>query len=252
MEFSNKTVLINGGGSGIGLLSAQRFAAAGAHVIIADIDITAAEEAAVKLGAAGGTIAAVAVDNRKYNEVKQAVQRALQCTGRLDILLNCAGGSAGRVFGKSEHFKDLDIEIIDWGIDVNLRGSVYYCHAAIGFMMEKQNGTIIHMGSVEGITGTRAVEYGAAKSGIIGLTKSLAIYGAPYGVRVCCISPGPVLTRKAMAKMPTLLGRAAEPDEIVDLIEYLCSNKAAFITGTNYLIDGGRSCGVISYSGYGE
>ena len=76
-----------------------------------------------------------------------------------------------------------------------------------------------------------------------GLTKSLALYGAPYGVRVCCVSPGPVLTRPAMANMKTPLGRAAQPGEIVILILYLSSDKAAFVTGTNYLIDGGRSCG---------
>ena len=72
------------------------------------------------------------------------------------------------------------------------------------------------------------------------MTKSLALYGAKYNVRVCCVSPGPVLTRLAMVKMKTLMGRAAEPQEIVDLIMYLASEKAAFITGTNYLIDGGR------------
>ena len=76
-----------------------------------------------------------------------------------------------------------------------------------------------------------------------GLTKSLALYGAPYGVRVCCVTPGPVLTRPGMAKMKTPLGRAAQPVEIVDLIEYLSSDKAGFITGTDYRIDGGRSCG---------
>ena len=73
-----------------------------------------------------------------------------------------------------------------------------------------------------------------------GLTKSLALVGAPYGVRCCCVSPGPGLTRDAMANMKTLLGRAAEPQEIVDLIMYLASDKAAFITGENILIDGGR------------
>ena len=76
-----------------------------------------------------------------------------------------------------------------------------------------------------------------------GLARSLAICGAPHNVRACCVSPGPVLTRPDMAKMTTRLGRAAEPQEVVDLILYLCSDKAAFITGTNYMIDGGRTCG---------
>ena len=82
---------------------------------------------------------------------------------------------------------------------------------------------------------------------MIGLTKSLAILGAPYNIRACCVSPGPVLTRPAMAGMATLLKRAAEPVEVVDLILYLCSEKAAFITGSNYLIDGGRACGGACY-----
>ena len=73
-----------------------------------------------------------------------------------------------------------------------------------------------------------------------GLTKSLAILGAPHNVRACCVIPGPVLTRPGMARMKTLLGRAAEPVELVDFILYLCSDKAAFITGSSHVIDGGR------------
>jgi NAD(P)-dependent dehydrogenase (short-subunit alcohol dehydrogenase family) len=247
MDFINKTALINGGGSGIGMLTARRLAAGGAKVVIADINLKSAEASVENISGGGGSATAVRADNRDYQEVKHAVRTAVQFGGQVDILVNSAGGAAARVFGRTETFKDLDIEIIDWGLDVNLRGALYYCHAVVGHMMEQKDGVIINIGSIEGTTGTRAIEYGTAKSGIIGLTRSLAIYGAPYGVRVCCVSPGPVLTRPEMAKMPTLLGRAAEPPEVVDLIEYLCSDKASFITGTNYLIDGGRSCGVISH-----
>jgi NAD(P)-dependent dehydrogenase (short-subunit alcohol dehydrogenase family) len=250
MEFEGKTALINGGASGIGRLTAERLAAGGADVVIADIDLRAAESVAEFIRESGGSAAAVHADCRKYEDVKRAVGTAHHLRGHLDILLNSAGGAAGRVFGASEGFAYLDINIVDWGIDVNFRGPVYYCHAAMRLMMEQKHGVIINLGSVEGATGSRAVEYGAAKSGIVGLTKSLAIYGAPYGIRVCCVSPGPVLTRPEMARMQTLLGRAAEPREVTDLIEYLCSDKAAFITGSDYLIDGGRSCGVISHPGY--
>jgi 3-oxoacyl-[acyl-carrier protein] reductase len=111
-------------------------------------------------------------------------------------------------------------------------------------MIEQKSGVIINLGSIDGVTGGGwCLDYSAAKAGMIGLTKSLALYGAPYGVRACCVSPGPVLTRAQMAKMKTPLGRAAEPIEVVNLILYLCSDKAAFITGSNYLIDGGRACG---------
>jgi len=114
----------------------------------------------------------------------------------------------------------------------------------LGPMIRQKRGVIVSLGSVDGLTGSAsAVEYSACKSGILGLTKSLALCGAPHGVRACCVSPGPVLTRPAMASMRTALGRAARPEEVVNLILYLSSDEAAFITGTNYTIDGGRSCG---------
>ena len=142
-------------------------------------------------------------------------------------------------------FHEMPIEVIDWGLDVNLKGVVYCCRAVLGTMIQQKSGVIINLGSVTGIQGDGygAVNYSAAKSGIIGLTKSIALCGAPHGVRCCCVSPGPVLTRPGMANMKTRLGRAAEPIEVVNLILYLCSDKAAFITGTNYLIDGGRTIG---------
>jgi NAD(P)-dependent dehydrogenase (short-subunit alcohol dehydrogenase family) len=175
--------------------------------------------------------------------VQAAVDLAVSTYGAVDLLINCAGGASARVWGRSEGFADLDVEVIDWGIDVNFRGPIYFARAVLGHMIERGQGVIINLGSVEGVTGSGAAEYGASKAGMVGLTKSLALLGAPHGVRACCVSPGPVLTRPAMANMKTRLGRAAEPGEIVDLILYLCSDKAAFITGQNYTIDGGRSIG---------
>jgi len=229
MNFQDKTAVISGAASGMGLLAAQKLAELGAYVMLADINIEAAEIAAERIRSAGG---------------KAVIDSTIRKSGRIDILINFAGGCSTRIFGLKESFKDLDISVIDWGIDVNLKGPVYFAHAAIGYMMEKKSGVIINLGSVEGQTGSMAIDYCTSKSGIMhGFTKSLALYGAPHNVRVCCVSPGPVLTRPAMAKMKTALGRAAEPQEIVDLILYLCSDKAAFITGSNYMIDGGRSCG---------
>ncbi len=242
MIFNGKTAIVSGAGSGMGLLTARKFAEEGAKVVLADINLEAVTAAADDICSNGGDVTGVQVDVRCYEQVKEAVALAVKKYGSVDILLNCAGGSAGRVFSRFEGFHELDIKIIDWGIDVNLKGAVYFCHAALGPMIKQKKGVIVNVGSVEGVTGG-AVEYSAAKSGMIGLTKSLAIYGAPYGIRVCCVSPGPVLTRPEMAKMKTLLGRAARPEEITDLILYLSSEKAAFITGSNYLIDGGRALG---------
>jgi NAD(P)-dependent dehydrogenase (short-subunit alcohol dehydrogenase family) len=243
MEFQDRTAIVTGAGSGMGRLASQKLAERGAKVVVVDVDGTAAEAVVASIRGSGGEATAAVTDVRDYQQVRAAVGLAVERYGGVDILINSAGGAAARVFGRTESWKDLDIEIIDWGLDVNLRGAVYFCHAAIGNMLERGKGVIVNMGSVEGVTGSLAIEYGAAKSGLIGLTKSLAIYGAPHGVRACCVSPGPVLTRPAMARMKTRLGRAAEPVEVVDLVLYLCSDKAAFITGQNYTIDGGRSIG---------
>jgi 3-oxoacyl-[acyl-carrier protein] reductase len=244
MEFSDKTAIITGAASGMGLLTAQKLAADGANVVLTDVNADAVENAAEAIRRAGGEALALQVDVRDFAQVQQASDAVLEKYGRIDILVNCAGGASSRVFGRTEAFKDMDISVIDWGIDVNFRGPIYFARAVIGVMIEQKRGVIINLGSIEGQTGSTCIDYGAAKSGVMhGLTKSLALYGAPYGVRTCCVSPGPVLTRPAMANMRTPLGRAAQPEEVVDLILYLCSDKAAFITGSNYLIDGGRSCG---------
>jgi 3alpha(or 20beta)-hydroxysteroid dehydrogenase len=228
----------------MGLKGAQEFAREGAEVVLTDIAEDAVKAAAEDIRSQGGDAVGVQVDVRCYEQVREAVGLAMKTYGGVGIVLNCAGGSAGRVFGRSEEFHEHPIEIIDWGLDVNLKGAVYFAHAVLGPMMKQRSGVIINMGSVDGVAGSRAVEYSATKSGLIGLTKSLAIYGAPHGIRACCVSPGPVLTRPVMAKLKTRLGRAAQPEEITSLILYLCSDEAAFITGVNYIIDGGRSIGL--------
>ena len=243
MEFSGRTAIITGAASGIGLLTAQKMGAEGANVVLTDINREAVNAAASDIRDSGGEAIGVRVDVTDYDQIAEAVELAIGKYGRIDILLNNAGGSPSRVFGRSESFKDRDIGLLHWGIDVNLKGALLFSRAVIGNMIEHRGGVIINMGSIDGVTGSLAVEYSAAKSGMIGMTKSLALCGAPYGVRACCVSPGPVLTRPAMATMATPLGRAAEPEEVCHLILYLCSDKAAFITGSHHLIDGGRSCG---------
>jgi NAD(P)-dependent dehydrogenase (short-subunit alcohol dehydrogenase family) len=243
MNFGNRVAIISGAASGMGLLTGRRLAEHGAQVVLTDVNLEGVTEAAAQICSAGGEAIGVQVDVRCYAEVEAAVGLALERYGSVDILMNSAGGASSRVFGRSEPFHEMPIEVIDWGLDVNLKGAVYFCRAVLGHMIRQQRGVVINMGSVDGITGSGCLDYGAAKSAMIGLTKSVALYGAPHGIRSCCVSPGPVLTRPEMAKMKTRLGRAAEPEEIVNLILYLCSDKAAFITGANYVIDGGRSIG---------
>lgn len=244
MRFRDKVAVISGAASGMGLLSAQQLAEEGAKVVLTDVNTESVQAAAEAIRNNGGEAIRLSVDVRNYEQVAHAASTAMENYGGIDILLNFAGGAETRMLNCRKPFHELPVEAIDWGLDVNLKGAVYFCHAILGTMIQQKRGVIVNLGSVAGMEGSAsAANYSAAKSGIIGLTKSLALCGAPHGVRVCCVTPGPVLTRPEMANMKTRLGRAAQPQEIVDLILYLCSDKAAFITGCNYMIDGGRSCG---------
>ena len=242
MSFSGKTVMITGGASGLGFLCGQCFAKKRANVVLIDVDHEVLDQKVSELCDSGCKAIGIKADVREYDQVVLARDTALAAFSTIDVMINCAGGAEARVLKQNLEFKDMPIEVYDWGIDVNLKGQFYFDHAVMKPMAEQQSGVIINIGSITGEEGCDVnVAYSTAKSGAMyGLTKSLALYGAKYNVRVCCVSPGPVLTRPGMAGMKTLLGRAAVPQEIVDFILFLASDKAAFITGVNYFIDGGR------------
>ncbi len=242
--FKNKTAIITGGASGMGLLCGQELARQGANVVLVDINGEAVKKCAQDICQGGGNAIGLEVDIRDYEQVANAVKAAVEAYKSVDIMINCAGGAELRMLGKEGiEFKDMPIEVFDWSIDVNLKGTFYFDHAVMKYMADQSSGVIINIGSISGEEGCQYnVGYGTSKSAVMnGLTQSLAHYGAKYGIRVCCVTPGPVLTRPGMAKLPTMLGRAAEPIEVVDLILYLASEKAAMITGVNYIIDGGRT-----------
>lgn len=243
-EFKGKTILITGACSGMGLATVHSFAELGANVIMLDINEEKLKEESAALCSKGFSVIGALCDVRNYDEIQNAVDAAKKKFGRIDFTVSYAGGFAGRICNDNHPFWERSLETLEWGIDVNFRAPMYMVRAVFPVMKAQQSGVIINIGSIDGVTGSEwSVDYSAEKSGLIGLTKSTALIGAPYGVRCCMISPGPVLTRPSMASMKTLLGYAAETQEIVDMVMYLCSSKARSITGDNYLIDGGRACG---------
>ncbi|MBR4864807.1 MAG: SDR family oxidoreductase [Oscillospiraceae bacterium] len=246
MNFTGKTAIATGAASGMGLLFCQNFARLGGNVVLCDINEEALQSHTEAINAEGKGRAVFSVcDVRDYDRVTATCDLAVETFGSIDVMVNFAGGNSARVFKvpREQEFPDIPIEVFDWGIDVNLKGAFYFDHAVMKQMRQQQSGLIINIGSITGAEGTsKGMDYAVSKAGLMyGLTKSLAQYGAQYGVRCVCVSPGPVLTRPAMAKMKTLLGRAAEPQEIIDLILFIASDKGQFINGENIMIDGGRN-----------
>lgn len=243
MEFENKIVVITGAGSGIGKLLSTQFLSEGAKVMMIDINNKILAEIN------DDNLETYVVDLRDYDQIDKCIKLIISKHGHIDYLINSAGGNPGRICKDEKPFNELKISTIDWGVEVNFRAPMYMARAVINNMIENKFGVIINISSISGYTGSStACDYSAEKSGLVGLTKSIALLGAPYNIRCCCITPGPVLTRAEMANMTTPLGRAAKTKEITDLIMYLCSDKASFITGSNYLIDGGRSLGGMKHA----
>ena len=244
MDFKGKTAISTGAASGMGLLFAQNWADLGGNVVMCDVNEEVLNQKVEEINAKNkGKAIGVICDVRDYKQVCNARDKAVEVFGSIDVMCNFAGGAETRMLRASGEFPDVPIEVYDWGIDVNLKGQFYFDHAVMKQMREQKSGLIINIGSITGAEGCATnVAYSTSKSGAMGgLTKSLAQYGAKYGVRCVCVSPGPVLTRAAMANMHTLLGRAAEPQEIIDLVLFIASDKGQFINGENILIDGGRN-----------
>ena len=248
MDFTGKTAISTGAASGMGLLFAQNFAELGGNVVLCDVNEAVLTEKVAEINARGkGSAVGCCCDVRDYAQVCAARDRAVSEFGSIDIMCNFAGGTAVRMRNvdreKHPEFPDVPIDVYDWGIDVNLKGPFYFAHAVLKQMREQKSGLIINIGSITGQEGDGyGMDYPTSKAGLMfGLTKSIAQYGSKYGIRCVCVSPGPVLTRADMAKMPTLLGRAAEPQEIIDLCLFVASDKGQFINGENIMIDGGRN-----------
>lgn len=248
MDFTGKVAISTGAASGMGLLFAENFAELGGNVVLCDVNENVLNEKVAEINAKGkGQAIGVLCDVRDYDQVCNARDKAVEAFGRIDVMANFAGGTAVRMqkVDRQAHpeFPDVPIEVYDWGIDVNLKGPFYFAHAVLKQMREQKSGLIINIGSITGQEGDGyGMDYPTSKAGLMfGLTKSIAQFGSKYGIRCVCVSPGPVLTRAAMAGMKTLLGRAADPQEIVDLCLFIASEKGQFINGENIMIDGGRN-----------
>ena len=239
IQFKDKLAVITGAASGMGLSCSKEFVRLGAKVIMCDANGPALEAAASEIGKSAIPLVG---DVRDFGYAEQVAAEAAK-HGGADYLVACAGGYEARCLNSLVPFYEQPQEVLDWGIDVNLKGPIYFSRTLMPQMVAKKSGVIVMLGSVTGFEGDGiGAMYGTAKSGLFNFVKGLAMAGAPHGVRALCVTPGPVLTRAAMNNMPTLMGRAAEVEELINVILFMCSDNASFITGTNHVVDGGRLC----------
>ncbi len=216
MNFEGKTAISTGAASGMGFLFSQEWTKLGGNVVMCDVNKEVLDDKVREINEKGqGKAIGVICDVRDYAQVCNVRDSAVETFGSIDVMVNFAGGTARRMLnvGWEADFTDVPIDVFDWGIDVNLKGPFYFAHAVLKQMKEQKDGLIVNIGSIAGAEGDAGgMDYPTAKAGLMyGLTKSIAQYGSSHNIRCVCVSPGPVLTRADMAKMGTMLKRAAEP-----------------------------------------
>lgn len=243
-RFTGMTALVTGGARGIGAATAARLAAEGADVVVADLDLAAAEETAAAIGGR-----AVRCDVTSRAEVEAAVAAAVEPTGRLDLLVTCAGILRDNLVHK---LTDDDWETV---IDTHLRGTFLAAQAAQLHMVEQGSGSMVLISSTSALGNRGQANYSAAKAGIQGLAKTLALELGRYGIRVNCVAPGFIvtaMTEQTAARLgvsfdefqetvaaQTALQRVGQPDDVAGVIAFLCSADAAYISGQVIYVRGG-------------
>ncbi|MEA2593638.1 MAG: 2-dehydro-3-deoxy-L-rhamnonate dehydrogenase [Thermomicrobiales bacterium] len=243
MRFEGKTGIVTGSARGIGRAIAERLAREGARVMIADVDEAAAQAAAAEIGASA---LAQRLDVTSSASWDAAVGAATAAWGRLDILVNNAG-----IAGRSAPAWELSVEEWQQVIDIDLTGVFLGCRAALPTMIGQSYGRIVNIASIAGKEGNpNAVPYSAAKSGVIGLTKSIAKEVATKGVIVNAITPAVIETeilkqvseehiKYMTSRIP--MGRVGQPHEVAALAAFLCSDEVTFSTGAVFDLSGGRA-----------
>jgi NAD(P)-dependent dehydrogenase (short-subunit alcohol dehydrogenase family) len=243
-----RVALVAGASKGIGAVTAEAFAAAGASVVLASRDLDALEAVAKRITSQGGQALAVRADVSDTDSMRDLVDQALAAFGRLDAAFNNA--TAGP---RPAPLADIDPGEFDRGVATNIRGTFLGMKFQIPAMLRTGGGAIVNMASLAGLSGVaNLAAYVAGKAGIIGLTKVAALDYADQGIRVNVVAPGPILTHHLEAAGPeaqrqaglsTPMRRTGTPAEVAHTVLWLCSDQASFITGATIPIDGGQSAG---------
>ena len=240
-RFEGRTALVTGGGRGIGAASARRFAAEGATVVVSDVDQEPAEAVAQAIRDAGGRALPVACDVTERSAVEALFSAAIQEFESVDVLVTCAGITRDNLVHK---MSDDDWDLV---IDTHLRGTFLCAQAAQRLMVPRRFGKMVFLSSNSALGNRGQANYSAAKAGIQGMARTLAIELGPFNINVNAVAPGFVETRmtravaertgidydalKKAAAERAALRRTGRPEDIAGVISFLCSEEASFVTG---------------------
>lgn len=239
-DLTGRTAIITGGGSGIGRGCCKVLAEYGAEVVAADINLEGAQKTADDIIAAGGKAYAVPLNVAELDSVKEMLKTVDEKSGRIDILVNCAG------ILDPTRLPDMTVERWDRMIDINLRGTFFCCQQVVPYMEKNGKGSIVNITSQAGQVGgwMAGVNYSASKGGILALTKALARHCGPLGIRVNDVAPGQIATEMTAGRGDTAdgiaVGRLGMAEDVANAVYFLASDLSAFCTGMTVDVNGGQ------------
>jgi NAD(P)-dependent dehydrogenase (short-subunit alcohol dehydrogenase family) len=244
-----KVALVTGGGNGIGRETALLFAREGARVAVADYEADGAAQTVALINSAGGQAISLSGDVTKATEVKAMLDATIAAYGRIDCAYNNAGIAGHQVDATGQLTHEWSEKSFDRMIEVNLKGVWLCMKHEIPLMLAQGSGVIVNTASVAGLIGLRTSSaYVAAKHGVIGLTKTAAVEFAESGLRVNAVCPGYIETRMTAPSRETRaaaviartpMRKYGQPRDIAEMVVWLCSDRAAYVTGAAYEVDGG-------------
>lgn len=236
MDFSGKTALITGAGRGIGEACALQLARGGAQIVVNDLKAENLQELCQKLDQMNAAYLACPCDVADEAAVRAMVAKAIETFGKIDILVN----NAGIFRAHYQPFKDQISAYWKQKIEINILGTMYCTHAVMPGMMERRYGRIINVSSVAGVYGLRnMVDYSMTKGAVIAFTKALAKELGPSNITVNAVAPGNISTYSELLEL-SFLGRSGTAEECANVITFLASDEASFVSGQNYQVDGCR------------
>jgi 3-oxoacyl-[acyl-carrier protein] reductase len=242
----NKIAVVTGGASGIGRAVAERLARDDLTAVVVDVNQQDGSRVAAEIQGRGKSAVFLPLDVTRENEIQDGFRKIISDHGRIDVLVNVAGGSLHR--HEVESFPLAHWQAV---IELNLTSTFLCCRAAIGVMKSQKSGAMVNISSDIGFSGdARRSAYAAAKAGIVGFSKTLALELAPFGVRVNVVAPGRIATERVRAtysdaeweaaakRIP--LGHAGEPEDVAEAVAFLAGDSSRHITGQTLHINGGR------------